>query len=83
MEDDGMTRDAKGMIIAHPIKAFQSSIGGLATVWRIEWTEDRSHSKKPRAKSVQLYMDPNTARQIAHKILDETDPLPPQAAGSA
>lgn len=83
MENDGMTRNARGEIVAHPIKAFQSSIGGLATVWRIEWTEDRAHSKKPSAKSVQLYMDPNTARQIAYKILAETGPAPPQTAGSA
>ncbi len=67
-EPDGLDRDQHGRIIAHKLTALQTSEQGLVVFVRMEWAEDRPR-KPPRARSVQLYLPPDAAREIGENLV--------------
>ncbi|KPL67436.1 hypothetical protein SZ64_04545 [Erythrobacter sp. SG61-1L] len=80
---DEWDRNPNGTFQHHPLTGFQSSVGGLALVWRVEWAEARG-AKRPRARSVQVSVPIEDARRIAERILESCDAhLPGLPKGSA
>ena len=80
--DQNIDRNAWGQIVAHELTAFQCSEAGLRVVMRLEWLEPRT-GKRPRARSVQLHLDPDTAKQIGQNLLRVAPSHGISGAGSA